>query len=585
MISIDLVPRVPLTPEDLVAAADELGRAAAGVPDQASAVVSAWQPITDAYDTDHTDTVSAAMAPVTLVTEDVADTAVAVAGALQALGEELALVQTVLVSLASDVVAHRERFPKGESDPLWPLLGESTDADLRDQCTRAQQRIDEAVGECVRTLRGIEEPVVVGLPSASDSADIDWAEVEDSLTTGLGFALLNSLAGSDAITMRRLLALHPEWEELLRLHPPDPSAVADWWTSLADPERSTSAAQTALIFTAPAIIGALGGVPAAARVTANRQLARDRLSDARQRLSRLEAARDSAPVSYYAQDKEIEQLRAEIAYLEKATRRREDGTYAVQLYLYDPAHHRLIEMFGTPTTETLATVTYSPGTFTTEQSFYGGDVQHVARWLNQRNSDVVVFVWKDGVFPGAVNPDDVVRGLMEANDIDRALASGRRVANFQQGMLTDPHLANTYQVGIGHSWGLANIAASEVAEARYDQVESLAGAYLPTGWEPSRETVYTHQSYTDFLSIAQDLGAVGGGNVPDENDAFTSTVYEREGDFDLYLPSPSYPSVPTGPPPFIPATIHPERNHSLIAGTSAENIAVLDRIRDRIEDR
>lgn len=553
--------------------------------DQASEVVRAWSPMTAAYDTDHTATVSSAMAPVRVAAEDVADTAVTAAAVLRVLGEELAQIEALLTNLTPDVVAHRARFPEGEADPLWPLLGESADADLQDRCRRVQQRIDEAVAECVRSLRSVEEPYVVGLPAALSTARVDWAAVGDDVTADLAFAVLNVLGGSDARTVRRLLALHPEWEELLRLHPPDPAAVADWWASLTREGGGTSTAQSALIYAVPAVIGALGGIPAAARVAANRQLAHARLIDARERLTRLEAARESAPVSYYAQDKEIEQLRAEIAYLEKATRRREDGTYAVQLYLYDPAHHRLIEMFGTPTTGTIATVTYSPGTFTTEQSFYSGDVQHVARWLNQRNPDIVVFVWKDGNFPGAANPGDIVRGLTEANDIDRALASGQRVANFQQGMLTDPYLTNTYQVGIGHSWGLANITASEVADARYDQVESLAGAYLPTGWEPSPGTVYTHQSYTDFLSIAQDLGAVGGGNVPDENEAFTSNVYEREGDFDLYLPSPGHPSVPASSPPFIPATIYPERNHSLIAGASAENIAVLDRIRDRIEDR
>jgi hypothetical protein len=56
------------------------------------------------------------------------------------------------------------------------------------------------------------------------------------------------------------------------------------------------------------------------------------------------------------------------------------------------------------------------------------------------------------------------------------------------------------------------------------------GSLDAEGWEAADVTNYYHWSYTDFLSVARDLGLVGEGNVPDTNPYFESTVYERDND-------------------------------------------------------
>jgi hypothetical protein len=206
----------------------------------------------------------------------------------------------------------------------------------------------------------------------------------------------------------------------------------------------------------------------------------------------------------------------------------------------------------------------------------------VSDYLSGQDGETVAFVWMDGEFPGGSEGENIAHGLSEANETDFALRKGRDLASFQDVVHTDPWLGSTYDVGIGHSWGLAAVTGSEVANAQYDQVESLAGAYMPPGWEARPDTQYSHQSYRDFLSMAQYSGMVGGGNNPSGSPDFHFEILTREGDSTWYVPDGDPQGMSLQPPPGFDVTVHPQRNHELIASQEAENLGVLDSIYERI---
>jgi hypothetical protein len=254
---------------------------------------------------------------------------------------------------------------------------------------------------------------------------------------------------------------------------------------------------------------------------------------------------------------EIAALRREDAYLAGAVA--EPPT--VQLYLFDPAADRIIEMIGSfgPLTSTI--ITYVPGTGTTMDSFSGDPrgVQQVGDWFATRDARTVTFVTKDGRFP---------QTLLEANMPVLAESTGRRLVSFQEGLRQsyDPDVVT--EVGVGHSWGLANVTSSEVAGARYDHVVSLAGAGMPSAWNPREGTTYSDYRYLDFLQVAQWLGQVWDGKNPGNHWAFESDGLLRGPD-DLELA----------------LTGSLERkaeilvdNHSLIAENNADNLQALERI-------
>jgi|GEM_PF-2950808 len=586
VIAVGAVPVLPLDPFALADAAAELRLAGEVVPGSVAQVTASWAGLRSADMTDHTETAIATLSALPDAAQDIADTSRTMAAALTTLAEDLAGESAKITALAYEVATHRASLAGGD-EAFWLLVGQSRDEDLRERCARVQARIDATMDTCVRDLRRIGPPTVVGLTANPGAPSVDWVGVDAAVRRDLAFAVLTALADAvDPVAAGRLLAAHPDWAELFTQHPPESEDIAAWWAGLGDGGAGFSTLQVGLLAGAPGIIGALGGVPAAGRVGANRVLAGRRLHAARARLAEVLAERAQLGVAGDELHPEIPGLRQEIAYLEDATTPRQDGSYAVQLYLYDPAHHRIVEMIGTPSPATTATVTYSPGTFTTEQSFYGRGVQAVARWLNEEDPGIVGFVWKDGLYPGAANTGASLDGLREANDVDQALVTGETLARFQHDLTTDPLLAGARRVGIGHSYGLAVITGSEVAGARYDQVESLAGAYMPPGWTPDPGTQYTHQTYTDFLSVAQDLGLVGGGHDPGTDPGFISTTYPRPGDFTARLPPPEPPVVGmAGEPLELALTTELVANHSLIASSHPDNFDVLDRIAGRIAQR
>jgi hypothetical protein len=353
-----------------------------------------------------------------------------------------------------------------------------------------------------------------GLPQKLSGSDIA------SATPLTLLALLQSMSADEAAAF---LKAHPEVVETIQQA--DPGAVRAWWQSLGSGDDGTlSPEQQALIAAVPSVLGGLNGLPPAARVAANKNLAGNRLSAVQSRLQALRLALAWSEALSGRTDKstkdEIDRLALEEKYLLRVTAE----PPKTQLYLYDPDDHRIIEMIGTPSPDTEHVITYVPGTLSNVESFYNGSVQQVPEYLQGYSpDDTVVFVAKDGVFPGEETAGPA--GVAEANDPDFALAPAERLRQLSAGLDVDPDLTDAQTTAIGHSWGLANITTSETLGAQYDQVASLSGAGMPETWQPNRQTTYTDYSYVDILQVGQATGGVWDGNNPRRNPAFGHGEY------------------------------------------------------------
>jgi hypothetical protein len=164
-------------------------------------------------------------------------------------------------------------------------------------------------------------------------------------------------------------------------------------------------------------------------------------------------------------------------------------------------------------------------------------------------------------------------GILEANDQRFARESGERLASFQRGLHADPLFSSAppTEVAIGHSWGLADVLASEVAGAQYDHVVSLAGAGAVDDWQPDPATEYDSLRYWDTLGLAQATGGVYAGRNPQSMVVFEDRVYESEGDLALEWDSPVSERLDVL-----------NDNHRLIASTDRENREALERLREEL---
>ncbi len=353
-----------------------------------------------------------------------------------------------------------------------------------------------------------------GLPQKLSGSDI---------ASATPLTLLALLQGMSADEAAAFLKAHPEVVETIQQA--DPGAARAWWQSLGSGDDATlSPEQQALIAAVPSVLGGLNGLPPGARVAANKNLAGHRLSAVQSRLQALRLALSWSEALSGRTDKstkdEIDRLALEEKYLLRVTAE----PPKTQLYLYDPKDHRIIEMIGTPSRDTGHVITYVPGTFSNVESFYNGSVQRVPEYLQGYSpDDTVVFVAKDGVFPGEETAGPA--GVAEANDPDFALAPAERLRQLSAGLDVDPDLTDAQTTAIGHSWGLANITTSETLGTQYDQVASLSGAGMPESWQPNRETTYTDYSYVDILQVGQATGGVWDGNNPRRNPAFDHGEY------------------------------------------------------------
>jgi hypothetical protein len=372
-----------------------------------------------------------------------------------------------------------------------------------------------------------------------------------------GSYLLGFLSAADARALYdRVLADPGVLEELT------PAQIAAFWQFLTI-EQSDRLWQMY-----PLVVGNTSGVPLLVRMEANRLNATNRLEE-------------GLPLTAN-----------EINYLEQVR----DGE--VQLVTFDPENHRIVEAINLATwdeesgrfvpreTPPTNVITYVPGTLSNLQDFYSGDnYQAFVRGLIGDDPGTVAFVYKDGLFPGETVAhlpqwQALPTAIPEASNQQFALGAGQTLAAFQADVLREHDLAGAQQTIVGHSWGLANITASEIAGAEYDQVISLAGAYMPDGWVADSDTSYSHYSYNDWLEVSHRLdnlapdvlvdfvvpdsvspggSLVGSGDFPGDNPAFDRHVYGAPNDLDLI------------------------GNHDLIHDTnSPDNVDVIEDLREEI---
>ncbi|MCK2035385.1 hypothetical protein KZC51_04470 [Microbacterium sp. SSW1-49] len=373
---------------------------------------------------------------------------------------------------ASDQAGRRARAASEGDDPVAAQLAEDAASDIVSEHRRAEDDLDELWTRYEFHFQAWDEAYDAGVRAlVGETGALSTPEARD---------LLDEMLSADS-----------------------PAAVLALW--LAHPEL-----QEELIAAHPEMLGAMDGIPAAARVRANQ-------ANAEVWIEAAEAERAAEPEG----SERSAFLAKEIAYLRQVL----DGS--VQLYLYDRVFSRIVEVIGDLSQVPQRVLTYVPGTFTSFGDFYAGQVQQVAASMVEKVPGTLAFVYKDGLFPGE-NPEvggvDPLR-IVEANDQQRAAEAGRQLARFEAGMRADPQLAVAEQDAFGHSWGLANVTSAEVAGADFDKVVSLSGAGMLPEWTPDPGTVYTDLSYRDILQAGQDLGVVWDGNTPRSDPVFDHDDY------------------------------------------------------------
>jgi hypothetical protein len=268
------------------------------------------------------------------------------------------------------------------------------------------------------------------------------------------------------------------------------------------------------------------------------------------------------------------ELERENAYLRGATA----VPPTVQLYTYDRAADRIVEMLGEwPVPGAPERIyTYVPGTSAQMKDFWtsGAGLQDFTRRLMQDDGvDSVAFVYKDGRFPGGgdqVFPAEgkgLVAALAQANSSPFAREAGERLAAFRVGLDAGgsaPGSPPPRTIGIGHSWGTSNIVASEVAGAHWDHVISLAGAGAVPEWSGSPDTEYDSFRYDDALGVVQATGIVYRHHNPQYLAEFEQHEYESDADRAMGWDSPAWLRA---------AALL--TNHALIATDSKQNDQVI----------
>jgi len=331
--------------------------------------------------------------------------------------------------------------------------------------------------------------------------------------------------------------------------------VRDWWLGL------TAAQQEAFVRSHPAAAGNTNGIPFEIRIEANRANAQSRIDwlqnhDPEPKLNPW-ILDSSYPARFAAEHEAWRKRQDGVKYLQKVV----EGK--IQLAAYDPARSSIIELVGDYNADTTTVITYVPGTFTNEASFYEGKAQELAQRLvrSDESGRTAAFVYKGSEFPDG---DPIEALLGEANNDEFVAGTGPVLQEFQDAVDLE-RAGQSQSVGVGHSWGLRNLTAAEIEGARFDKLIALSGAAIPSGWVPNPGTDYTSFTYPDLLLAAETAGLVGD-NYPMKEPAFEKHVYEPPGGSRL-------------------SEYYSPDNHSLIASTDPRNERPLEDLREEILSR
>src|SRR6218665_317094 len=412
------------------------------------------------------------------------------------------------------VLRHREREARQVMTVARQALELATSPVVVDEGVRrgALQRVDAAEEElrciglawqqlserrqaadtnCVRLLTA---PAVLGafsnLPTNTNTNTGAGAGADARV--GVGAGVLVSVGRMSAFDHLVLQVVCPNLFTELARHPPPPGEVARAWNNLPPEQRAT------LITRYPGTIGQLNGLPPGDRVTANRHLATQRLTEAQTELAQLQARLEALPIlinkygptvsqpQRVALNAGIADLSQEITYLSQV----EDG--AIRLYLYDRDTDRIIEMIGDPARAKVV-LSYLPGSDSTLKGMYQGalnnhkrgGIQAFAQWeVTQSHGEVVAFVFKDGRFPQTA---DLFSHGPQINTIADTI--GANYADFLTGLRAGG-LGELRIVSVEHSFGSAAAGEAERRGVRLDTRILLGGIGMKAGWQPNPSTTY-----------------------------------------------------------------------------------------------
>jgi len=277
-----------------------------------------------------------------------------------------------------------------------------------------------------------------------------------------------------------------------------PFAAAVWWSSLSAATRGT------LLRFYPEQIGALDGLPADVRVTANRLVARERLRELDTILTAV-ARREPAPTS----TADLEPLLQERAYLARVV------SGAVKLYLFAPDRGALVEMTGDPTKAT-GILLVVPGTNASIRSFMVSDpVTAFADWqVDHADPSTPVLAFTVLAAPMPQLSTDLASGPQN-NTI--ATAAGAGYARIVEGI--DVAFPGLPTLSYEHSAGSQVGSAAEEDGAHFDARFLAAGVGATDGYTTSPDTVYYAAQAEDDINrlyAGFQVGDIGYGVGPEE---------------------------------------------------------------------
>lgn len=274
------MPDLPADSAALLAAADAMSAPARATHERVADASAAWQRLPDVFDTPETGSFVTAMQPALSAAVDIDETGTAASVSLRSLAENLSALEWTRARLLDDIAAHRSMvltyrdslngLADDPDDPLaaWGPYGFARNEELTQRCASLRGLLRVALDDCERELRRIGDvegalPVMWASPSAEGPL-LTWAQRNEVFAASISMAILDRLSRGDADGVSRSLDDHPDWRAMLNAHPPGPTEVSSWWSTL-DVARSS-----ALIGGASSIIGNLEGVAYASRDRANR---------------------------------------------------------------------------------------------------------------------------------------------------------------------------------------------------------------------------------------------------------------------------------------------------------------------------
>ncbi len=589
------VPELPADPDALAPAATALSAAVSGLEQHARDAETRWTGLPDVFDTPDTSTLETGMRLVTAAADDFAGSLRHAATAISVLAETLAdaryridRLRAEILQLRQQVISYRselaEQYDLDGVGGAWGPGQYDWNLRLQAECVDVQIVLDRAADDCERALRRIDpaphrvESALggVGLPASIGTTQ----QQQERFEAGLALTILNRLASDGAADATGLLRRHPEWFAALVDHSLAPDDVAAWWTAL-DPGSAA-----ALTLAAPALIGNLGGVPAAIRASANRTAADRRLQQVADEIARLKIAgidvRADGPYSHQAAAAaylaRLSALDAEHAYLQRVA----DGE--VRLYAYRPERETIIEMFGDPERAT-AILSFMPGTNTTMESFYASTAQAGITALTDwevRNADpnfpIAGFVVKQGAFP-QLSLDILATGPQN-NDMTEVL--GVRYAEFVDELRAVSPDAPI--VSVEHSFGSAVGGEAERLGAGFDTRIMLAGIGMTDAWRPDPAT--DHYALQAPNDINRHLDGIQAGNW-----GYAISPSEANGVTELDPAIPGTPLWAQLAAPFSPTIAAVadivsglDHHNQIISGNPAENRTVLRQLQSTLRE-